>query len=104
MDNALSNLIGMEKIPSTFTFGDWLKRQGNSEGLKALKKVIDITKIFIFFQFKDNTVQSFRRIFNEVVGKVLEYAIKLYLKTNVQTYQFKIREFNILESVRRQKG
>jgi uncharacterized protein (UPF0218 family) len=43
MDNALRKLTGMEKIPSTSTVGDWLRRQGNSLGLNALKKVIDIT-------------------------------------------------------------
>ena len=30
-------------MPSTSTVGDWLRRHGNSLGLKALKKVIDIT-------------------------------------------------------------
>jgi uncharacterized protein (UPF0218 family) len=43
MDNALRKLTGMEKIPSTSTVGDWLRRQGNSLGLNALNKVIDIT-------------------------------------------------------------
>jgi hypothetical protein len=43
MDNALRKLTGMEKIPSTSTVGDWLRRQGNSLGINALKKVIDIT-------------------------------------------------------------
>jgi len=42
-DTALRKLTGMEKMPSPSTVGDWLRRQGNSEGLQALKKVIDIT-------------------------------------------------------------
>ncbi len=35
-DTALRKLTGMEKMPSPSTVGDWLRRQGNSEGLQAL--------------------------------------------------------------------
>ncbi|MCX8030220.1 MAG: IS1380 family transposase, partial [Thermodesulfovibrionales bacterium] len=41
-DEGLRKLTGMNKIPSTSTVGDWLRRQGKGEGLIKLKEsVID---------------------------------------------------------------
>lgn len=38
-DKALRKVIGAQDIPSTSTFGDWLKRMGRGKGLYGVKKV-----------------------------------------------------------------
>jgi len=40
-DKALRKLIGLKKIPSVSTVGDWLVRMGNGSGLKCLQEVIE---------------------------------------------------------------
>lgn len=39
-DRALRRLIGLKKIPSTSTVGDWLRRVGNGRELDSFKAVI----------------------------------------------------------------
>lgn len=41
-DNGLRRLIELKEIPSTLTVGDLLRRQGNGDGLKQIKMVIDL--------------------------------------------------------------
>ncbi len=40
-DKALRRLVGLERIPSASTVGDWLVRMGAAEGLDCLKQVVN---------------------------------------------------------------
>lgn len=39
-DTGLRELIGLKRMPSLSTYGDWFRRMGNSEALKSLKHAI----------------------------------------------------------------
>ena len=40
-DEGLRRLTGMERIPSTSTIDDWIRRQGNGRGLSEMKSAIN---------------------------------------------------------------
>jgi hypothetical protein len=47
-DHGLRRLTGIKDIPSTSTVGDWIRRQGNSDGLDCIKEVIyELNRIYL---------------------------------------------------------
>ncbi len=42
-DVGLREVIGLKKMPSLSTYGDWFRRMGRSKGLKCLKGIITKT-------------------------------------------------------------
>ena len=62
-DYGLRRLAGLNRIPSTSTIGDWIRRQGNYNGCECINKVIDETnKWYLETSSKgDNRVETFYR-------------------------------------------